>query len=159
MTEPSACRQCSADTELKHLDRVEGESSGVRITVQDVPVVACAHSHRRLPTPDYPERLMKAIITSDQLPPAAPAVKKGLFKKHLHCPDCGAELPEEAGEKESATGRLDVGNGESLPFQMQLPVFRCSGCSTRVTLSPDGLQRGVMQAMANALRSADIQPG
>jgi hypothetical protein len=40
-----------------------------------------------------------------------------------------------------------------------VPIYRCPGCGKEVTLPEKDMARDIMQAVANAFRSADIPPG
>jgi hypothetical protein len=42
---------------------------------------------------------------------------------------------------------------------LAVPVFRCPKCDKEATLATANVARGVMQAVANAFRAADVPPG
>lgn len=155
----TVCRQCSADTQPKQVARVEGEDSGIRVALEGLTTVECTNHHTRFPTPSYPLDLIQALLKKDNLLTAPFAVEKGLFRKRRYCPGCAKELPGDSASK--ATTRTDVSLPEQQPVSVELvvPLYRCPGCGKEVTLPEKDMARDIMQAVANAFRSADIPPG
>jgi hypothetical protein len=153
------CRQCSAATEDLQLTRVEGEDSGISVAIEGLPAVECTNGHKRFPTPEFPLKFIETMLQSDGLITAEPAVEKGLFRKHAHCPACGKELPEQSGSASSHRVQVDVPDTNTVAVELAVPLFNCPGCHKDATLPKKGVERGVMQAVANAFRSADIPPG
>jgi hypothetical protein len=155
----TVCRQCSADTRLTRIGRVEGEDSGVRIVIEGLPALDCANGHKRFPTPEFPLEFIERVMQSDGLITAEPAVEKGLFRKHAHCPGCGKELPAEYADTSSHKAEVPLPDNGPVAVELVVPLCHCPGCQQEITLPKSTVQRGVMQAMANAFRSADIPPG
>lgn len=153
------CRQCSADAEIKRLDRVEGEDSGIRIVIEGLPALNCANGHKRFLTPGFALEFIERTMTSDGILTAEPAVEKGLFRKRAHCPACGSQLPDEVADASRHQVEVRMPDFEPVTVELAVPVYRCPSCSQQPTLPKAGVERGVMQAMANAFRSADIAPG
>jgi hypothetical protein len=155
----TVCRQCSADTELKQLDRVEGEDSGIHIAIEGLPALECTNGHKRFPTPEFPLQFIEEMLKNDDLITAKPAIEKGLFRKRAHCPNCGAELPAQTGDTSTHQVSVTVPDVQPVAVELAVPVYGCPNCDEHPTLPKSGVQRGVMQAMANAFRSAEIPPG
>jgi len=155
----TVCRQCNADTELNRLGRVEGEDSGIHVAIEGLPTLDCTNGHKRFPTPEFPLQFIEQMMQSDGLITAEPAVEKGLFRKRSHCPSCGKELPGETTARSSHRVEVSLPENEPVAVELAVPVYRCPGCNRETTLSKTGVSRGVMQAVANAFRSADIPPG
>ena len=153
----TVCRQCNADTMPLRLGRVEGEDSGVRITIEGLPALDCSNGHKRFPAPDFPLEFIQRMLAEEGLISAEPAVQKGLFRKRRLCPGCGEELP---GEEGCSTHEASISMPDTDPVnvKLSLPMHRCS-CGREVTLPKTEVERGVMQAAANAFRAADIPPG
>ena len=158
MTAP-VCRQCSADVALKRLGRREGEDGGVRIVIDGIPALDCANGHKRFPTPGFPLEFIERVMKTGELVTAEPAVEKGLFRKRSHCPSCGGQLPDSTDGASRNETRVEYPETGQVTVELAVPVYRCGGCRQEVTLPSSTVQRGVMQAMANAFRSADITPG
>ncbi|HRP35407.1 MAG TPA: hypothetical protein PLI48_05915 [Gammaproteobacteria bacterium] len=153
------CRQCNADIQPHKLGRVEGEDGEIRITIDGLPMVECTNGHKRFPSADFPLKFIETMLKSDDLVVAEPAVEKGLFRKHAHCPGCGQQLPEQSGGASAQRVRVDMPQLDPVGVELAVPLFACPGCRKEATLPKNGVQRGVMQAVANAFRSADIPPG
>jgi hypothetical protein len=159
MSESHVCRQCSADTHVTRLPHVEGSEQEVRVAIDGLSVYECERGHKRLLTPDFAIRFIEALLASDEVPPAKPATKKGLFKKHLHCADCGAELPEQGGQDEVGRSTVDLADAEPVQVEVHVPVYRCPSCQKASTLPEDMVHREVMSAVAAAFQTAGISPG
>lgn len=153
------CRQCSADVTPMRLGRLEGADSGVTIVIEGLPALDCANGHKRFLTPEFPLEFIQRVLGCEELITAEPAVEKGLFRKHQHCPGCGKELAGEAGDQSRHTADVPVPDSEAVAVELALPVHCCSQCQQEVTLPKSDVERGVMQAVANAFRSAEIPPG
>ncbi|WP_018954456.1 IS66 family transposase zinc-finger binding domain-containing protein [Thioalkalivibrio sulfidiphilus] len=153
------CRQCSADVSVLRLDRVEGENSGIHVTIEGLPVLDCTNGHRRFPTPDFPLEFIRHLVESEALDGVTPAVQKGLFRKRLHCPACGKELSAVAEDRRNGRAHLAVPEGDPVAVEVIVPLYRCPACDKQASEPESGLQRDVMQAVANAFRSAEIPPG
>jgi hypothetical protein len=154
----TVCRQCNADTMPLRLGRLEGEEHGVHIVIEGLPALDCSNGHKRFPTPEFPLEFIQRMLGDESLITAEPAVEKGLFRKRRLCPDCGTELSGEPNGKSTHHATVDVPDSEAVSVELSLPVQNCS-CGREVTLPKSDVERGVMQAVANAFRSAEIPPG
>ncbi|NHA13924.1 hypothetical protein [Thioalkalivibrio sp. XN279] len=154
----TVCRQCNADTMPLRLGRLEGEEHGVHIVIEGLPALDCSNGHKRFPTPEFPLEFIQRMLGDEGLITAEPAVEKGLFRKRRLCPDCGTELSGEPNGKSTHQATVDVPDSEAVSVELSLPVQNCS-CGREVTLPKSEVERGVMQAAANAFRSAEIPPG
>lgn len=155
----TVCRQCNADTSLTHFEQIDGEDGAIRVSIRGLTALDCVNGHKRFLTPDFPLKLIETLLKIEGLVSAPPAVEKGFFRKHQHCPDCGQELPAEPSSTANARTDLDLPDVAPLAVEVELPLYRCPGCSQETTLPKPGVERGIMQAVANAFRSADIPPG
>jgi hypothetical protein len=144
---------------VTRLPHVEGSEQDVRVAIDGLAVYECERGHKRLLTPDFAIRFIEAILASDEVPPARPATKKGLFKKHLHCADCGAELPEQRGQDGVGHSTVDLSDAEPVEVEVHVPVYLCPSCQKAATLPEDMVQREVMSAVAAAFQTAGISPG
>ncbi len=153
------CRQCSADASITRFGHLEGEDGGVQVAIEGLTAYDCANGHKRFLTPDFPMKFIESLMTSDELITPPPAVEKGFFRKHQHCPECGQELPDEATSTASAHADLTVPDADPIGVDVKMPLYVCPGCNREVTLTQSGVERGIMQAVANAFRSANIPPG
>jgi hypothetical protein len=155
----TVCRQCNADTQLTQVGHVEGEDSGIRVVLEGLSIVECTNSHKRFPTPGYPLELIQALLNKDDVVTTQFAVEKGLFRKHRYCPGCGKELSAESGSTTKSRTEVALPNLQPVVVEVALPLYRCPGCSKDATLPEKTVAKAIMQAVANAFRSADIPPG
>jgi hypothetical protein len=158
MTAP-VCRQCSADLTNFKLGRVEGDEGGIHVAIEGLPAVECTNSHKRFPSPEFPLEFIQRTLQSSALDGVIPAAEKGLFRKRLHCPSCGKQLPDEATRNNEGRAQIELPEVDPVTVELAVPLFRCSGCGKEASLAKSSVERGVMQAVANAFRSADIPPG
>jgi len=159
MSGAKTCRQCGSEVALTRLEHVQGEKTGVRVEFEGMPAYSCARGHRRFLTPDFPMRLIERLLKADGALAAPHAVKKGLIRKHYHCPGCGGELGAEPGTHASA--RHNVALSESAPFDVGLTValFRCGACGRDCLHPADEVRTALMEAAADAFRAANVPPG
>jgi hypothetical protein len=155
----TVCRQCSAQTSLLRLERVEGEDAGIRVAIAHLPVLDCANGHKRFLHPEFPLDFIKELLASAALADVTPSIEKGLFRKRLHCPSCGQELPAEAQSSHDGQARVEIPGEEPVAVELTVPLYRCSGCNHESSFTRSGMERAVMQAVANAFSSAKIPPG
>jgi hypothetical protein len=154
----TVCRQCNADTTQLRLGRVEGENDGVHVAIEGLPALDCSNGHKRFPTPGFPLEFIQKMLAQEGLITAEPAVEKGLFRKRRLCPACSTELSGAGSETSVHRATVPVPDGEPVSVELSLPAQHCA-CGREVTLPKGEVERGVMQATANAFRSADIPPG
>ncbi len=155
----AVCRQCNADTHNTQVQRVEGEDSGIRVALEGLSAVECTNNHKRFPTTEYPLQFIQALLKSDDLVTVPFAVEKGLFRKHRHCPGCAKELAAETTATSSTRTSVTMPDLPPVAVELAVPVYRCPGCGKDVTLPEKDTAREIMQAVANAFRSANITPG
>src|SRR3989338_422431 len=91
---PSAkpCSVCRKEVSATAVEGMAGEEADVRMSIEGMPVFACAEGHRRFVTPDFAIQLMQALHGQGPVAPLPAAVQKGLLRKRLHCAACGKEL-------------------------------------------------------------------
>ena len=159
MTETAVCRQCGAPAHVTRLGHLEGEDHGVRVALDGLGVLECEHGHKRLVSADFPVRFIDGLLAAPDIPPVAPAEKKGLFRKHLHCTRCGEELPHEARGDEAAQRTVDLADAEPVAVEVRMPVYRCPKCGERATVPSDEAKKEVVGAVEAAFKSAGIAPG
>lgn len=159
MQETIACRQCGADAHVTRLPHLEGEDHGVHVAMDGLAIYECEHGHKRLPSPDYPVRFIDSLMAAENIPPVQPAEKKGLFRKHLHCTQCGEELPHDATGDEGARRTVDVEDADPVTVEVRMPVYLCSKCGNRATVPSDEVQKEVVAAVEAGFKQAGIAPG
>lgn len=159
MSGAKTCRQCGNEVALMRLERIEGENTGIRVEMEGLPAYSCARGHRRFLTPDFPMRLIEQLVKTDGVFTGAHAVKKGLLRKHYHCPGCGGELTSASETPATAKRKIEIQDGAAFEVGLTVPQFRCASCA-RDVLHPEEEMRGaLMEAAATAFRAASIPPG
>jgi hypothetical protein len=144
---------------MQQLERVEGDENGVHVAIEGLPVVECLNGHRRFPSPEFPLDFIQKLADSQALADIRPAVQKGIFRKRRHCPSCGSELSLEANGSIGGRTTVQVPDCKPVAVEISVPQYLCPSCKQESSESQAGLQRNLMQAVANAFRSADIPPG
>jgi hypothetical protein len=159
MSGAKTCRQCGNEVALTRLERVQGETAGVRVEIDGLPAYSCARGHRRFLSPDFPMRLIEQLLRAEGALSGPQAVKKGLLRKHYYCPSCGGELTGAANAQATSTRSIEI--QESAPFEVGLtiPQFRCATCARDVLHPQEEVRSGLMEAAAGAFRAANIPPG
>ncbi|MEJ2523889.1 MAG: hypothetical protein P8080_13640 [Gammaproteobacteria bacterium] len=130
MKETVACRQCGAEAHVVHLEHIEGEDHGIQVGMDGLAIYECE-----------------------------PAEKKGLFRKHLHCTNCGEELPHDASGDECAKRTVSVEEADPVDVEVRMPVYLCSKCGSRATVPPDEVQKELVAAIEAGFRQAGVAPG
>lgn len=152
------CSQCRKEVVLSTVDSMAGEAAGVRMSIVGMPVLACAEGHRRFLAPDFALTLIDALLPGEPLVPVAAATQKGLLRKRLHCPGCGKELAQGAGETHVEAKRvLELKRGAAFEVRVEVPTFRCS-CGKESVSPEDVLGEALMKASVHAFRSAAVTP-
>ena len=159
MSGAKTCRQCGTEVALTRLERVQGENAGIRVEIEGLPAYACTRGHRRFLAPDFPLRLIERLLQVDGAFAGPHAVKKGLIRKHYHCPDCGGELTGESSTHASTRHSIEI--HQSAPFDVALtvPLFRCASCERDLLHPPEEVRGALMEAAGNAFRAANVPPG
>ena len=159
MTNPSApCSKCKGEMTMTSLEPFQGEEGGLTLTIHDMPCLVCAQEHKRFIHLGFAAELMDRVMSADAYSNIPSAATKGFFKKHYHCPDCAAELPESpTGEK---TQEVAAALKDAQPFKVviRVPVFKCSGCGRECIHSAAETGQLAYKATGHAFRAMDIPP-
>jgi len=159
MTKPQKpCSKCKGDMKPVTLPPFQGAEGEVKLTVIGMPAVACAQDHKRFVYPEFAALLMDFTVDTDRYDLAEPAVKRGLLRKHYHCPACGEELSSApiAGRR----GEFDVNLHDAEPFKLavEVPVYKCASCGAECEHPREELAKLAFKAVAHAYRAIDIHP-
>jgi len=159
MTKPQKpCSKCKGDMKPVKLPPFEGTEGDVKLTVIGMPAVACVENHKRFVYPEFAALLMDLTADPARYDLADPAVKRGLLRKHYHCPACGEELSAEP--LATRRGEFDVNLHDAEPFRLavEVPVYKCPACGDECEHPPEELAKLGFKAVAHAYRAIDIHP-
>ena len=146
------CVKCVSPCELKTLPSVEALDGSLKLTVLEMPIFACAKNHKVPVHRDFMLWLIQQIREREaQI--AAGKEEGMIFKKHL-CGACGKEL---AGKPEGRQAfPYELRYEELAPFRIQIdmPLYKCSGCGKEQIRSTKELHSKVPAAMVGINDSA-----
>ena len=139
------CARCSGACELKKLPSVSGEDGPLKLTLLEMPVFACAKNHQAPVHGDFMLWLIREI-RARQTQIAAGKEEGMIFKKHL-CGDCGKELAPRPERRQAFPHELKYEELAPFKLQIEMPVYKCTGCGKEQIRSTRELHGHVPLAM------------
>jgi len=139
------CPRCSGACELKTLSSVSGEDGPLKLTALQLPVFGCAKNHHVPVHRDFMLWLIQEIRARE--PQVAAGKEEGMiFKKHL-CVACGKDLASKSERRQAFP--FDLKYEELAPFKLQIdmPVYKCTGCGKEQIRSTKDLHGRVPNAV------------
>jgi len=155
---PKRCSRCQGALAPAVLEPFSGEDSGVRMSVEGLPALACPEGHRRFLAPDFPNHLMDALIAGEPLVPIPAAGQKGLLRKRLQCASCGEPLDGQSAGEVEAVRVLELKGSSPFGVRVEAPTFRCAACGKESALPERALLDALLKASVNGFRAARIDP-
>jgi DNA-directed RNA polymerase subunit RPC12/RpoP len=152
------CMQCKGEMTMTVLDPIAGEDQGVAMRIERMPAMHCSDGHKRFIAPEFAVRMMEAFVAGEPLAPLAPAVEKGLLRKRLHCPACGAELAAPAAERIEAKRAVTLKGLEAFDVQVAIPKYRCAACGKESLPPASAVNDRLMKASIQAFRAGQLTP-
>ncbi len=152
------CSKCKGEMSPGIHESFHGAEGGLRVTIRDMPYVACAEGHKRFVSVAFAGELLDLLRSPGMFQDIPAATKKGLFRKSYLCPDCARELPESpTGQREQ---EVSAGLGRVQPFKvvLSIPVYKCGGCGMEHIRSAEETGTLAFKATDHAYRSIDIHP-
>ena len=120
------CARCSGACELKTLQSISAEHGPLKLTLLEMPVFACAKNHKAPVHGDFMLWLIHEIRARETQ--IAAGKEEGLlFKKHL-CGDCGKDLSSKPERRQAHTYELKYEELAPFKVQIEMPLYKCSGC-------------------------------
>jgi DNA-directed RNA polymerase subunit RPC12/RpoP len=139
------CARCSGACELKTLASVSGEDGPLKLTVLEMPVFACVKDHRAPVHRDFMIWLIQEIRAREaQI--AAGKDEGMIFKTHL-CGDCGKELAPKPERRQAFPYQLKYEDLAPFKLQIEMPLYKCTGCGKQQIRSTKNLHGHVPAAM------------
>ena len=119
------CMRCNGEVKPATLDKVSAENKRLKITVTGMPVAKCRHGHA---SPFDNEFMLWLIRTLKEREGELPAgEEKGLIFKTYLCA-CGKELASNAERVASFPLGLAYEGAAAFKAELEMPVYKCSGC-------------------------------
>ena len=141
----SHCASCSGVCALKTLPSVSGEDGPLRVTVLELPVIACAKNHNAPVHRDFMIWLIQEIRAREaQI--AAGKEEGMIFKNHL-CGGCGKVLAAKPERRQAFPYQLKYEDLAPFKLQLEMPLYKCTGCGKEQIRSTRDLHGHVPSAM------------
>jgi hypothetical protein len=146
------CARCSGACELKTLASVSAEEGPLKLTLLEMPVFACPKDHKAPVHRDFMLWLIHEIRAREAQIEAGK--EEGmLFKKHL-CGGCGKELAPKPERRQAFRYELKYEDLAPFSIQIEMPLYKCSGCGKEQIRSTKELHGKVPAAMVGINDSA-----
>ncbi len=146
------CARCSGACELKALPSVSAEEGPLKLSLLEMPVFACAKDHRAPVHGDFMIWLIQQIRARE--PEIAAGKEEGMiFKKHL-CGACGKALAPKSERRQAYPYELKYEELAPFKIQIEMPLYKCTGCGKEQIRSTKDLHGHVPMAMVGINDSA-----
>jgi ribosomal protein L34E len=139
------CAMCSGALAANLLPIAAGADGPLKLSVHAMPVLECAKHHRTPPHRDFMLWLIQEIRAREAQ--FAAGKQQGLlFKKHL-CGECGKELGAKPERRETFGFELTYEDKPPFRLEIEMPLYKCSGCAKEQIRSAKDLHDHVPAAM------------
>ena len=139
------CARCSGACELKTLPSVSGEDGPLKLTMLDMPVLACAKNHKAPVHRDFMLWMIQEIRAREAQ--IAAGKEEGLlFKKRL-CGACGKELAAKPERRQAFPYELKYEDLKPFKLEIEMPLYKCTACGKEQIRSTKELHGHVPQAI------------
>jgi len=146
------CARCSGVCELKVLPAVSAQEGQLKISLSAMPVVACAKDHKAPVHRDFMIWLIQQIRERESQ--IAAGKEEGMiFKKHL-CGACGKQLAAKSERRQAFAYELKYEDLAPFGLEIEMPMFKCTGCGKEQIRSTKELHSHVPMAMVGINDSA-----
>lgn len=146
------CARCSGACELQTLPSVSAEDGPLKLALLDLPVFACAKDHKAPVHGDFMIWLIQQIREREtQI--AAGREEGMIFKKHL-CGACGKDLAPKPERRQAYPYELKYEELAPFTLQIEMPLYKCTGCGKEQVRSTKELHGHVPLAMVGINDSA-----
>jgi DNA-directed RNA polymerase subunit RPC12/RpoP len=131
--------------EIKTLDRLSAEDAPLKLTVTGMPAAKCAKGHAAPIDRDFMLWLIQELKIRGGSLPAGEA--KGMVFKKYTCA-CGKELESKSEKRQSFPLDLAYQGAPAFKAELDMPVYKCTGCGKEQLRSTKELQGHTAQAIA-----------
>jgi hypothetical protein len=141
-----SCPLCSNGVQAKALARLSVENSPLRLTVEGMPAAVCAKNHNTPVDGNFMLWLIRELKERAGTLPAAQ--EKGLIFKKFLC-SCAAELAARPERRQGFAQELAYEGFPAFKAEIEIPVYKCSGCGKEQLRSANEAQKHTVQAVAD----------
>ena len=145
-TKPKVCGRCSGAMSLATLDKVTAADGPLRLNLAGLPVFSCPKGHHAPAHRDFMVWLLHEVRDKHALSIPGGEAKGMLFKKY-HCA-CGRELEPKSAKRQSFPLELAYQGAPAFKAEMEMPIYKCTGCGKEQLRSVKELQGHTAQAIA-----------
>jgi hypothetical protein len=139
------CPRCNNAVEMKALDRLSAEDAPLKLSVSGMPCAKCAKGHAAPIDRDFMLWLINEVKTRGGALPAGEA--KGMLFKKYTC-TCGKELAAKSDKRRSFPLDLSYQGAPAFKAELDMPVYKCTGCGKEQLRSAKELQGHAAPAIA-----------
>lgn len=140
-----SCPLCRAPVEQQTLGRLSAEDAPLKLTVEGMPAVRCAKNHAAAVDDDFMLWLIQELKERAAALPAG--TEQGMvFKKYLCA--CGKELASKPQRRQAHPQQLSYEGYPAFRAELELPVYKCSGCNKEQLRSGKDATKHTAQAVA-----------
>ena len=140
------CARCSNACELKTLPSLSGEDGPLKIFMLEMPVFACTKNHQAPVHRDFMIWLIQQI-REREADIVAGKEEGVIFKKHL-CGACGKDLAPKPERRQAYPYELKYEELAPFKLQIEMPLYKCTGCGKEQIRSTREMHGRVPNAMA-----------
>jgi hypothetical protein len=139
------CPRCRNAVEMKTLDKLSAEDAPLKLTVTGMPAAMCAKGHAAPVDREFMLWLIHELKGRGASLPGAE--EKGmLLKKHICA--CGKELASKSERRQAYPFDLAYQGAPAFKAELDMPVFKCTGCGKEQLRSTKAVQAHTSQAIA-----------
>jgi hypothetical protein len=140
-----SCPLCRGAVEQQTLGSLSAEDPPLKLTVDRMPAVKCVKGH---PAPVDNDFMLWLIQELRERASALPSGNESgmIFKKYLCA--CGKELASKPERRQAWPQELAYEGYPGFKAEIELPVYKCSGCGKEQLRSAKDAQKHTAQAVA-----------
>jgi hypothetical protein len=139
------CPRCSNAVEMKTLDKVSAEDAPLKLSVSGMPAAKCTKGHAAPIDRDFMLWLIHELKARGASLPGAE--EKGMLLKKYIC-GCGKELASKSERRQNFNFDLAYSSAPAFKADLEMPVYKCTGCGKQQLRSSKEVQKHTSQAIA-----------
>ena len=141
------CPRCGNAVEMKPLGTVSAEDKPMMLRVSGMPAARCPKGHAAPIDREFMLWLIYELKNRGGTLPAGEA--KGMVFKKYHCGACGKELEAKSEKRQSFPMDLSYQGAPAFKAEIEMPIYKCTGCGKEQLRSAKEIQGHTAQAIAS----------